>query len=397
MVLAHVVPRSRTAEAYRVLRSSVQFAATGTAEGSTVPDEVDDDADDADHQGAVVLVTSPSPAEGKTTTVANLAVVLGEAGARVLVVNCDFRRPSLGAYLGVDSHLAKVVDSEVDNVKVLAQVTDDPEHANPADVVALQRAVVREARRRFDFVLLDTAPLLTTNDANEVLDSADLVVLVARAGRTTREAADRCAELLERRSAPVLGLVLVATAEAPTGRYYYTGDYYVEPDSYVAPDDAPPSAEDDGGDDGGPGPGDDDGDRPSADGATTAADGDELDVDEGDDGAADADIAAERDEDGAREADEDERQPTPVGSDGPDGRDDDGEPVADDDAQDVDDDRDDQGELVADDDAQVVDDDRDDEGELVADGDGARRAGAATGSVDPAGDPVPTASASSER
>lgn len=225
-VLASSAPRSRTAEAYRVLRSSVLLAGSGV-----VP--VEDDLhrpERSEGDGLVVLVTSASPSEGKTTTVANLAAVLGESGSRVLVVNCDFRRPTLGAYLGVDTHLAKVVDTDVPNVRLLAQVTADPESANPAEVIATQRQVIDEARRRFDVVVLDTAPLLTTNDANDVLDAADLVVVVARAGRTTREAADRCAEILERRRAPVLGVVLVAAADAPAGRYYYYGDYYVDDD-----------------------------------------------------------------------------------------------------------------------------------------------------------------------
>ena len=222
-VLSASEPRSRTAEAYRVLRSSVSLALSGAA----TPDAPTDDGDDgATPPGKIVMVTSASPSEGKTTTVANLAAVFGEAGTRVLVVNCDFRRPALGAYLGVDPHNARVVPTDVPNVWLLAQVTDDPEHGNPAEVIRLQREVVTEARRRFDLVILDTAPLLTTNDANDVLAIADAIVVVARAGRTTREAADRCAETLDRRSAPVLGIVLVAAADAPAGRYYYYGDYY---------------------------------------------------------------------------------------------------------------------------------------------------------------------------
>lgn len=223
VVLSATAPRSRTAEAYRVVRSSVLLAGAGT-----VP--IEDDLVRPERSltdGLVVLVTSAGPAEGKTTTVANLAVVLGEAGRRVLVVNCDFRRPTLGTYLGVDTHLAKVMPTDLPNVHLLAQVTDAPDVANPADVIATQHAVIAEARRRFDVVVLDTAPLLTTNDANDVLDAADLVVVVSRAGRTTRETADRCAEALERRRAPVLGVVLVAAADAPSGRYYY-GDYYLD-------------------------------------------------------------------------------------------------------------------------------------------------------------------------
>jgi len=76
----------------------------------------------------------------------------------------------------------------------------------------------------FDIVLLDTAPLLTTNDATDVLSVADQVVIVVKSGKTHKEAADRAAELLERRNGPVLGVILVGATDVPTSRYYYYGD-----------------------------------------------------------------------------------------------------------------------------------------------------------------------------
>ena len=82
----------------------------------------------------------------------------------------------------------------------------------------------------FDVVLLDTAPLLTTNDATEVLSVADQVVIVSKAGKTHKEAADRAAELLERRHGPVVGVVLVGATDIPTSRYYYYGDVRHEPE-----------------------------------------------------------------------------------------------------------------------------------------------------------------------
>lgn len=233
-ILAREAPLSRGAEAYRGVRSSILFALRSTGSPELAPvlpahhhDDPDDQAGTHAPSGRVVLVTSPGPGEGKTTTASNLATVLGEAGHRVLVMNCDFRRPTLDRYLGVAEPTARVVETEVANVHLLAQVTDEPE-PNPAEIIATQRAAIEEARRRFDVVVLDTAPLLTTNDANEIIDAADLVVVVARAGRTTREAADRCAEQLERRKAPVLGVVLIAASDAPMGRHYYYGDYYLD-------------------------------------------------------------------------------------------------------------------------------------------------------------------------
>jgi cellulose biosynthesis protein BcsQ len=169
------------------------------------------------------MVTSPGPSEGKTTTVANLAAILAETGRSVLVVNCDFRRPRVHLHLDGTDDPRKVVDTKVPGVKLVTQVLDNPHDANPAEVVAVQRQVIRNARDMFDVVLLDTAPILTTNDATEVLNIADQVVIVAKAGKTHREAADRAAELLERRGAPVVGAVLVGATDIPTARYYYYG------------------------------------------------------------------------------------------------------------------------------------------------------------------------------
>jgi Mrp family chromosome partitioning ATPase len=93
-------------------------------------------------------------------------------------------------------------------------------------VVGAQRKVIEVARRHFDVILLDTAPLLTTNDAVEVLSEADLVVVTCRYGRTKREQAELASELLERLSAPVVGVVFVESPDAPQAQYYY---YYLDP------------------------------------------------------------------------------------------------------------------------------------------------------------------------
>jgi Mrp family chromosome partitioning ATPase/capsular polysaccharide biosynthesis protein len=251
-LLAFDEPRSRAAEAYRVLRSALLFAttagevddgthpifaniadaapaspgidaATSATAGSSTSDSAPGSTATAT-RGQVIMVTSPGPSEGKTTTAANMAAILGETGRSVIVINCDFRRPRVHLYLGAPDSGRQVNDTKVPNVKLVTQVLDNPQDANPAEVVAVQRQVIRNAREMFDIVLLDTAPLLTTNDATEVLAVADQVVVVAKAGKTHKEAADRAAELLERRGGPVIGVVLVGATDVPTSRYYYYGD-----------------------------------------------------------------------------------------------------------------------------------------------------------------------------
>lgn len=232
-VISVTAPYSRFAEAFRVLRSSIVFVErSGRLPDATPPQAAGNPTgeDVARKRATVVMITSPGPSEGKTTTTANLAAVLAEDGSKVLVVNCDFRRPRLHLFLGADHEPRKVIDTHIPGVKFVAGVVEDHRTATPAEVVKAQRDVVTAAREVFDYILLDTAPLLTTNDASDVLPVTDMVVVVCRAGKTMKEAADRAAELLERFSAPVIGAALVAATDAPSARYYY---YYASDDDHA--------------------------------------------------------------------------------------------------------------------------------------------------------------------
>jgi Mrp family chromosome partitioning ATPase len=235
IVISREAPYSRFAEAYRVLRSSVLFAnanpgaathSNGNGNGNgngaaTTPTASSEGDAQHRHPAVVLMVTSPGPSEGKTTTVSNLATVLAEDGSSILVVNCDFRRPRLHSYLGGGGEPRKVFDTAVPGVKLVTGVVDEPERVAPAEVIGAQRRLIETAKSHFDYILLDTAPILTTNDASELLPVVDMVVMICRSGKTTKESADRAAELLERFRAPVVGGVLVAAANAPTRQYYY--------------------------------------------------------------------------------------------------------------------------------------------------------------------------------
>ena len=213
-VVAINEPRSRSAESFRALRSALDYAHAVDADAGRVQD------------GAmVVLVTSGGPSEGKTTTLANLAAVMAEGDRRVLAVNCDFRRPRLHRYLGGPTTPQRLNVTDVANVQMVTQVTPNDAAATPSDVVGAQRRLVERARDRFDVILLDTAPILTTNDAAELLGVCDHVVLVVSAGNTRAEAAARATELLERRGRPPLGVALVGTRDVPnSSEYYYSDD-----------------------------------------------------------------------------------------------------------------------------------------------------------------------------
>lgn len=225
-VLSFTSPLSRTAEAHRAVRSALIFHHLGdraTTAGGNGDGPVAGESESirwAAKEPLVVLVTSSTSREGKTTTTANLAAVFAESGSSVLAVNCDFRRPTLHRLLGAPDEPRKVLQTSIPGVMLVSGVVTDLS-TNPAQVIAAQRRVIDAAKERFDVVLLDSAPILTTNDAIEIIPSVDAVVVVSRADVTTSDSALRARDLLERVQAPLIGVVLVADDSTPADTYYY--------------------------------------------------------------------------------------------------------------------------------------------------------------------------------
>ena len=228
VVVAHDAPVSPSAETFRAIRSALLFqhavglaaAGNGNAYSEVPRNDASFDSDRPDPM--ILMVASASPREGKTTTSANLAAVFAETGSSVLVVNCDFRRPLIHRYLGIDDEPRRVAVTRIPGVKAVANVLDDSD-ANPARVVAEQRRLINAARGQFDVMILDTAPLLSANDAVELVGSTDLVLLVARAEQSTSTDAARAMEMLERVNAPVAGVAFIGGSDAPNSYYY---NYY---------------------------------------------------------------------------------------------------------------------------------------------------------------------------
>lgn len=230
-------PRGRAAERYRAVRTSLVFVMQQHLPGWTpVRPEGGTSA-----RTPVVMITSPSPAEGKTTTVANLAAVYGDSGSRTLVVDCDYRKPSVGKYLAPVPDLDnpdQPAATRLDNVWFIPAPRNTD---NWADVLTQIRRNIDTWRDQFDIVLLDTPPMLATNDATDLLPMADSIVLVLRAGQTRSASAERVANLLYRFRADVLGIVLNAcsAAEMDYGygysySYSYSYGYGGKSDSYFA-------------------------------------------------------------------------------------------------------------------------------------------------------------------
>jgi Mrp family chromosome partitioning ATPase/capsular polysaccharide biosynthesis protein len=218
-------PRSRVAERYREVRTAVMFVLR-----EHLPSIVGTSGDftQAPSHAPVVMITSPNPGEGKTTTVANLAGVFGSSGMRTLVIDCDYRKPAIAKYLAPVPDLDHPDQPAVTRLDGVWFIPAPRGQNTPADMVMQLRRTIETWRPRFDMVLLDTPPMLTTNDTTDLLAAADTVVLVLRSGQTRTGLAERAANVLLRYRADVLGVVFNASNNNDADPYY---DYYYNEES----------------------------------------------------------------------------------------------------------------------------------------------------------------------
>jgi non-specific protein-tyrosine kinase len=214
-------PQSATAEAYRTLRTSMQFVGI-------------------DHTIKVTQITSPNPGEGKSTTLANLGVQLSRTGRRVVLVDCDLRRPRLHEFFDLDNDIgftsillgdATVADAlaPVKGERNLVVVPSGPVPPNPSELLSAKRTqeVLQMLGEQADFVLVDSPPVLPVSDSLVLSRLVDATMLVIAAGTTTKRGAHRAYELLEQIDAPVIGAVLnsVESGTRYDGGYGSYGSY----------------------------------------------------------------------------------------------------------------------------------------------------------------------------
>ncbi len=235
-------PESLAAESFRSLRTALLVSSQPRAEiapqGSRRSRSNRPSPAKRTEAGRVVLIVSPGSGEAKTTTSANLAVAFAESGRKVLLVGADLRRPQLHEHFGIEEspglsellrsdngnrNLASVIrDTEIPRVQI---VTSGAPVEHPGELLSRGLNVLRAARQDYDVVLVDTAPLLATDDAGVLMPLATDVVLLCRAGRTPLDAAERAKDLLVRLEAPLNGGVLVGSEQLASARAYYRSYY----------------------------------------------------------------------------------------------------------------------------------------------------------------------------
>jgi capsular exopolysaccharide synthesis family protein len=216
-LVSRSAPRSSPAEAYRSLRTAIQFLGL-------------------ERSIRTLQFTSPSGPEGKTTTLANLAVVIAQAGLRVVIVDCDLRRPRLHDFFGLSNRIGftSVLLQErtleealepvpgLENLRILASGPIPP---NPSELISGAHAaeLLQALGEDADLVLIDSPPVLPLSDAVALAGQVDAVALVAAAGVSTRSQVSRSLQRLAQVDAPVLGIVLnhasaaESTVKTPSG------------------------------------------------------------------------------------------------------------------------------------------------------------------------------------
>ncbi|HEX6185591.1 MAG TPA: polysaccharide biosynthesis tyrosine autokinase [Pyrinomonadaceae bacterium] len=211
--------RSPVAEAYRHLRTSLLLSSAG-------------------QPPKTVLVTSSQPSEGKTTTVVNIATMLAQTGADVLVLDCDLRRPRVHAHFGLpntrgvtnylsgDSNVSELVQT-YDKLPNLKVIPSGPVPPNAAELLGSDemRKLLYVLAENFTHIVIDSPPAISFTDASILSTMVDGVMLVVHGGRSSRSVVRRAKQQLQDVGAHIFGIVLNNVKMEGTDYYYYSGYY----------------------------------------------------------------------------------------------------------------------------------------------------------------------------
>jgi tyrosine-protein kinase Etk/Wzc len=215
-LISHYAPKSPMAESYRTLRTNV--IARKPAD-----------------QSVVICITSSAPKEGKTTTIANLAITLAQTDAKTVLIDLDLRRPMIAKIFNADKNMGMsdyLIDSNLSIDKILKTtaipnldiITSGYIPPNPSEILASTRmdVVLNELRKKYDYILLDAPPVIAVTDALILAKKADMMLLVVKIGQTEKDIAKRTKELMSNVGATIAG----AIANGIEARKYYRGYSY---------------------------------------------------------------------------------------------------------------------------------------------------------------------------
>lgn len=212
-------PSNPVCEAYRSIRTSIFFQAQETG-------------------ARVIQMTSPTPGDGKSTTISNVAASMAQSGRKVLLIDADLRKPRQHKHFGLDNDfgLTSVVYGQMkpsEAVQVitpeyLSVVTSGPIPPNPSELLTSERfeAIINAYREHYDFVLIDTPPLLAVTDPAIVCRYAELVFMVMRISNGVRSNSARAKEVLDSMGVDLAGVIINGLRRRDQKTYDYTGGKY---------------------------------------------------------------------------------------------------------------------------------------------------------------------------
>lgn len=214
-------PRSPISEAYRSLRTSITFAAV-------------------DNLAKTIIVTSPGPGEGKTTTITNLAITFANLGKRTLLVDVDLRRPvihrifNLNIEPGVTHYLTGfprnihplIKQTEIKNLQVITAGATPPDPSVLLSSKRMQEFIL-SLELGWDIILFDSPPTIAVTDTSLLSENVDQFIIVVKSGQTDKLAFERAIQLLESVNAPIAGVVMNAVSPRNSYEsYHYYNEYY---------------------------------------------------------------------------------------------------------------------------------------------------------------------------
>ena len=216
MIIVQKNPKSIAAEAYRSLKTNIQYSSF-------------------DKEYKTIVITSSNPGEGKSTTSGNLALTLAEGESRVLLVDCDMRKPSMHKNFRVTNTYGiadillqrkKVMDVAHMYNKNLSIITAGKVPPNPAEMLGSKAmsAFLEEMKEHFDYIILDTPPVQVVADAQILSTKVDGTIIVVRAGVTKKEDVNDTVNTLKKVNANIIGTVLHAVDNSKNKYYYYYGE-----------------------------------------------------------------------------------------------------------------------------------------------------------------------------
>ncbi|WP_433745243.1 CpsD/CapB family tyrosine-protein kinase [Falsibacillus pallidus] len=215
-LITKLSPKSPISEQYRTIRTNIQFSSV-------------------DRPLRSLMITSSGPAEGKSTTTANLAVVFAQQGKKVLLADADLRKPTVHYTFGMLNTIGltnvlsrqtelddAIQPSDTDYLDILASGPIPP---NPAELLssASMENFLAEVYQKYDIVLFDTPPVTAVTDAQVLANQCDGTILVISSGSTENEQAIKAKELLETSKTKLLGIVLNNKKMTNNQYYYYYG------------------------------------------------------------------------------------------------------------------------------------------------------------------------------